>query len=160
MRAPLARARIPRVPFSFLRKKKPLQFTREQSLAAKPFKNPNVKWEKTETGEAVLEFPVKLPRRIRFAAWLIGKDSGETATRKLELDEVGSFIWEACDSRTTVSDLIRKVAKAYKLPRKESEHSTTLFLKMLAERGVLLMDVSEALEGKEKGEVSPRRQGR
>lgn len=151
MRGKTARARIPRVPFSFFRKKKPLQLTREQSLASKPVKNPNVKWEKTETGEVVLEFPVKLPRRIRLAGWLIGKKTDEKSTRKIELDEVGSLVWEGCDSRTTVAEIVRKVAKAYKLPRKEAEHSTTLFLKLLAQRGVLLMDVYDAMkEGGEK----------
>lgn len=151
MRSRAAQASIPRVPFSFLKKKKPLQLTREQSLASKPVRNPGVKWKKAETGEVVLEFPVKLPRRIRFAAWLIGKKKDEKPTRKIELDEVGSLVWEACDGETTVANLVRKVAKAYKLPRKESEHSTTLFLKMLAERGVLLMDVSDVMKEKEKG---------
>lgn len=150
MRGKPARASILHVPFSFFRKKKPLQLTRGQSLAAKPVKNPGVKWEKTETGEAVLEFPVKLPRRIRLAAWLIGKKKDEKPTRKIELDEVGTLVWEGCDGETTVTELVRKVAKAYKLPRKESEHSTTLFLKMLAERGVLLMDVSEVMKERER----------
>ncbi len=150
MRAEAARARIRDVPFSFFRRKKKFpQLTREQSLAAKPVRNPAVKWEKGETGEAVLEFPVKLPRRIRLAAWLIGKKKDEKATRKIELDEVGTFVWDACDGETTVAEFIRKVAKHYKLPRKESEHSTTLFLKMLAERGVLLMDVSAVMKDKE-----------
>ena len=85
------------MPFSFFRKKKPLQLTREQSLTSRPVKNPIVKWEKTETGEVVLEFPVKLPRRIRLAAWLIGKKTDEKPTRKIELDEVGSLVWEAHD---------------------------------------------------------------
>ena len=48
-----------------------------------------------------------------------------------------------------MAELVRKVAKAYKLPRKEAEHSTTLFLKTLAQRGVLLMDVSDAMKERE-----------
>lgn len=56
---------------------------------------------------------------------------------KVELDEVGSFVWELCDGRRSVREMVACLAKKYKLSRKEAEASLTAFLRSLAGRNLV-----------------------
>ena len=41
--------------------------------------------------------------------------------RKVELDEVGGFVWELCDGSHTVEIVVQKTSKQYKMNRREAE---------------------------------------
>jgi len=58
-------------------------------------------------------------------------------SRKIVLDELGTFVWERCDGQTTVRDLIGIFAERYKLGRREAEVSLTEYLRTLAKRGLI-----------------------
>ncbi|MEO6435978.1 MAG: PqqD family protein, partial [Tepidisphaeraceae bacterium] len=61
----------------------------------------------------------------------------EWATKTFELDELGKFVWDACDGETTVAQLIRRLAKQYNLNEREAEVATLAFLNTLARRGLI-----------------------
>ncbi len=57
--------------------------------------------------------------------------------RRVELDEVGSFVWELCDGQRTIETIVQQTSKHYKMHRREAEVSVTSFLQMLHERNFI-----------------------
>jgi len=116
--------------------------TREQSLQARPVRNPAVVTEAT-AGGARLTVPVVPGRWVSLLLRILkfGARPNFRPTRTIELDRVGAFVWELCDGSRTVKELASALAAHEKLPRREAEHSLALFLKMLAERRLLLLQL-------------------
>jgi hypothetical protein len=55
----------------------------------------------------------------------------------VELDDVGSAVWEACDGNNTVNDIVGILADEYKLSRREVEMSLTKYLRTLGQRKMI-----------------------
>ena len=112
--------------------KKP-KLNRSAMLKSRPTRNESesINWEKTEEGE----IQIKIKRqeeswKIRFLSKLfyIPKYKGFT------LDEVGSEVWQMCNGRNSVSDMIGNLSEKYQLNRKEAEISLLQYLKTLGEK--------------------------
>jgi hypothetical protein len=58
-------------------------------------------------------------------------------TRTFELDEVGKFVWDACDGRTSVDSIVESLVRDYSLHRREVELATIEFIRTLARRGLV-----------------------
>ena len=107
--------------------------TKPESLDAVPIKNQLCREEATGEGLVRLLVPVretlmtKVMRRLTYVPKF----------KKIELDEVGTFVWQQCDGRTNVRALIDRVSKRYKLTQRESEVSVTLYLRTLARRNLI-----------------------
>ena len=67
--------------------------------------------------------------------------------RKLELDEIGSDVWEMCDGTLTVEALTKAVCAKYRLNRRQGETSVTAYLKQLAERRLVALRTGGANAG-------------
>ena len=106
------------------------RFSREEALAAHPVRNGMVEWEENAAGEVVIIIRPRNDRLIRVLKWLFPPPK----ERRIELDQVGSEVWRMCDGSTSVDQLIRRMAKKYKLNRKEAEASTTEYLRQLGKR--------------------------
>ncbi|MCE5216967.1 PqqD family protein [bacterium] len=107
--------------------------TREQSMAARPVRNPGLEWSLNEDDEAVVTIPRRKDTQGRFLAWMFFIPEA----RPLSLDAVGTFVWEHCDGEKSVSDLIDLMAKEYNVARKEVEVSLIEYLKRLGQRGMV-----------------------
>lgn len=111
---------------------RPPEADRQAALTLRPMRNDRLQWERQESGETLLRIPAN-PRTGRLtrvlATWL--KVSPE---RRVELDEVGGYVWELCDGKNTVETIVQKTGRQYKMNRREAEVSTTMFLQMLHER--------------------------
>ena len=59
--------------------------------------------------------------------------------RTLELDAMGTFVWNRVDGATTVADLARCVAAHYSCLPAEAEQAVALFVKQLGQRGILAL---------------------
>lgn len=108
-------------------------FSREQSLASKPLRNRVVAWEHTDKGE----IRIWMPRKKSWAAKTIERIFPLPENKEMVLDEIGSFVWELCDGKTTVEGIVVALEKKYKLNRKEVEVSVTQYLRTLAQRGLI-----------------------
>jgi hypothetical protein len=71
----------------------------------------------------------------KWAAWVLRVPDG--ARKTFELDALGKFVWDACDGRTTVRQIIRRLAKQYSLNEREADVATTAFLNTLARKGLI-----------------------
>jgi hypothetical protein len=117
-------------------KKKGPQLKREDSLAAVVVPNRQLRVERNAEGVITLYAPFHAAAFVeRIARWLgAAPRAGEA---KVELDEVGSFVWDLCDGRRNVREMVACLTEKYKLNRKEAEASLTAFLRSLAGRNLV-----------------------
>lgn len=124
--------RLPALQDWFRRDKGP-DVTREEALGAQPLRNPAITWEVLDSGRVLLSIPLAARPWVRLVNWLVPVPTD----RKVELDEVGSDVWQWCDGERTVAELVRELARAHKLNQREAEVSLTQFLQLLAKRRFL-----------------------
>lgn len=125
--------------------------SRPQVLQARPARNPLVEWERArrlEDGPALVL--LRVPRRADRWGNLVARVFKLPSHRKIELDEMGSDVWEMCDATLTVDAVTRAVCTKYRLNRRQGEASVTAYLRMLAERRLLALRT-----GKPAGAASP-----
>lgn len=126
--------------WAFWRRPQPL--SREQSLASVPLRNQAVEVERTDAGE--LRLVVAL--RATWWAKLLSGIFYIPKKRRFVLDEIGGFVWELCDGKRNVRDIIQALAARYKLHRKEAEVSVVAYLRQLARRGLIGIAVLKSPE--------------
>ena len=112
--------------------------SRTMVLGARPQRHPSVLWSREQGPLA--DRPVvclRVPRRSDRFGNLMAKMFRLPEHRKIELDEIGSDVWEWCDGEAGVGELSRKIGEKYRLNKRQSEASVTAYLKMLAERRLI-----------------------
>jgi hypothetical protein len=112
------------------------ELDRRQVLAGIPLLNSGVRREERAGG--ALNVIVTVKRRSDF----LGKFQPPTWERKIELDELGSFIVGLIDGERTALAIINAFVERFKINRREAELSTMAFLKSLAERNVISVVVA------------------
>ncbi len=102
-------------------------------LDSRPVRNEAIQWERDENGEVCITL-------VRTRTWkvnMLSKFFYIPERRKLILDEVGSGVWEMCDGKTSVENMIRRMSAQYKLNLKESEVSLLHYLRQLGQKRLL-----------------------
>jgi hypothetical protein len=110
---------------------------RSDALGCTPLKNESVVEMRLDTGEMVLTYPVQLRPWI---GRLFGRfsDNGTAGfARRLQLDTLGTQVWDLMDRRQSVDQLIDAFARMHQLQRREAEVSVTRFLYDLGRRGII-----------------------
>lgn len=118
-------------------KKKP-SLTHDEALEARPLRLAAAKLEASADGSAKVKAPMRPPR---WGGWLFRMPEG--ATKTFELDSVGVFVWDCCDGKTSVKQIIHKLSKKYDLNLREAEVSSLTFLQTLARKGLIGMQVDK-----------------
>lgn len=119
-------------------RKRPPAFSKEQVLASKPLRNPNLEWTKNEEGEIV----ITIRRRSDWKGKALGLLFPVPPQRTIVLDEPGTFVWSLCDGETDIQTMMRKLAQRYQLNIKEAELSLTTYLRNMGKRGLVGFAVS------------------
>lgn len=121
------------------RRKQPVD--RRRSLALRPVRNPEADWAPADPGGDPVTINIPLQRRPvpRPLVWVASKLARKQppATRKLQLDPVGSFVWRSADGNRTVRELIWLLAAEYKLNRRDAEVALLEFLGQLSQRNLI-----------------------
>ena len=117
----------------FGRSKKPV-VSREDALDARPLRAPGITLKETQDGGARLTIPLKSSGRF---GWLLRLP--KDATKTFELDAIGLFVWQHCDGKTSVQQIIRKLARQYNRGLRQAEVPTVQFLNMLSRKGLIGM---------------------
>lgn len=128
---------LDRVLISLKLKKQTGGLSREQAMQAWPVRNPALKSRVSDDGLATIE----LPRRKDAVGSALGFLFSVPESKPVQLDEVGSFVWNLCDGDHTVSDIIAALIDEYKLNRREVEVSLNQYLQQLAQRGIIAFAV-------------------
>ena len=90
-----------------------------------------------ETGEVVIEYPLIVRPLIAAVAKRLGGLQDRKQTRKLQLDALGTSVWDLVDGKRSVRTIIQIFAKAHRLENREAEVSVTSFIRQLGQRGLL-----------------------
>jgi hypothetical protein len=120
----------------FKKHRRETQISRIDALQCKPVKNIQVSEERLETGEALLSYPVAPRPWIAGLARRLGVQP-VSSRKKLQLDTLGTAVWDMIDGRRTVSQIIQVFAEKYRLYPREAEVSVTRFLRELGKRGLI-----------------------
>ncbi len=99
-------------------------------LESRPARNELLAWEKTEEGEV----RITVTRQETWKTRLLSKLFYIPEKRTITLDEVGAQVWQMCDGRNSVADMIEGLRDRYKLDRKEAEVSLLSYLKTLGQK--------------------------
>ncbi len=123
----------------FKKKRQPPGLTRDQALACTPVRNDIVKWEILDSGLVRVEYVLVLKPLLKSIFERFGSASSELPTRKLELDALGSQVWQMIDGSRTTAQLIEEFAGLQKISNQEAEQSITQFLRELGKRGLIAL---------------------
>lgn len=110
-------------------------------LAARPLHNAAAS-ERTTDDQHVL-----LTVRKHRPAWLVPPLTWwikPRLTTTVELDPLGARVWALCDGRRTVEEIIERLAGELDLSFHEGRVAVTNYLKMLVQRGVLVITMPGA----------------
>ena len=101
-------------------------------LSAKPVRLSDAEPVEHATGQWRLTVPLK---PVGWAARFLRVP--QNVTKTFELDELGKLVWDACDGRTSVRQVIRNLASRYDLNEREAEVATLAFLRTLMRKGLI-----------------------
>jgi hypothetical protein len=112
---------------------------RAAALACAPVINAEVAVEQLESGDLLLTYPVVLRPWLErlFRRLGRGQRQHQLLRRKVQLDALGTQVWELIDGRRSVGEIVTAFGEAHKLPHREAELSVTTCLRMLGKRGLV-----------------------
>ena len=116
-----------------LKLKKRPNVDRTQVMKSFPVRNQLITWEIDDKGEASLVVPQKDKLWIRLASKLFMLPN----KRVIVLDSIGTYVWQMCDGKHTISQIIKSVQNQYQLTRKEAETSLFTFMQQLGKRNFI-----------------------
>ncbi len=120
------------------RKRKPKpQLSRTAALDCCPAKSVNIAESRLDSGEVMLEYPLAVRPWLAAVARRLGRPVNTIQTKKLQLDAMGTAVWDLMDGRRSVRKIIQIFAKQHRLDNKEAEVSVTSFIRELGQRGLI-----------------------
>ena len=124
---------------AFNKKRKGAEITRSEAMNCIPVKNLQVRETRGDAGLVLLSYPVEI--RPWIARWIrrLGGAAEGRGTKKLQLDELGSLVWDLLDGKRSVGQVIQDFASRERLHPKEANVAVTQFLRELGKRGLIGM---------------------
>jgi hypothetical protein len=105
-------------------------------LDAIPVRNRTVVVESRSDREAVLSVPLRKKWYMKPPFTVVFPFSTK---RRVALDQLGLEVWDHCDGRSTTEKIVETFAAKHTLTFHESRISVMMFLKLLTQRGMLVM---------------------
>jgi len=121
----------------FEKKRKKPQINRAEALKCTPVISAKVVEDRLESGAVIIRYPVTI--RPFFATWVkrFGGPDNDIQTKELQLDELGSAVWDLLDGKRSVRQLIQIFAETHQLQFREAEVAVTQFIRELGRRGLI-----------------------
>ena len=121
----------------FKRKKPGLTISRTEALNSKPVKNSQVNESRLESGEVLLIYPVTIRPWMAALIRRLGGPAEKIHTKKLQLDQLGTSVWNLLNGKHSVNQIIHQFAQTHRIHHKEAEVAVTRFLLDLGRRGLI-----------------------
>lgn len=122
--------------------KRPI-INREQAMGMVPVRNDHVAEERVD-GALRLVYEATVRPWFAGPAEKLGLWDGKPMTKRVELDEMGLFVWKRIDGHHSVRDIATEFRERYGVLQDEAELSVASFIKMLGERGIIGVRQDEA----------------
>jgi hypothetical protein len=123
----------------FRKKPKAPTISRAEALNRIPVKNRQISEDRLETGEVVIHYPVTLRPLFAGLVKRFGGEQAQTQIKKLQLDEMGTAVWDLVDGKRSVRQLVNAFAGKHQLEPREAEVAVTQFMRQLGRRGLIAM---------------------
>jgi len=112
-------------------------FSRAAALKCRPAKSLHITELRLETGEVLLEYPLTVRPWLAAVARRLGRSREIVQTKKLQLDAMGTAVWDLVDGNRSVRRIVEIFAETHRLDNREAEVSVTGFIRELGQRGLL-----------------------
>jgi Coenzyme PQQ synthesis protein D (PqqD) len=121
----------------FRKKRSGAEISRSEALNCIPVKNIQARETRGEAGLVLLSYPVET--RPWIAGWIrrFGGASDVVRLKKLQLDTLGTAVWDLLDGKRTVGQVIQDFTAMQRLHPTEANVAVTLFLRELGKRGLI-----------------------
>jgi len=127
------------MPF-FKPKPKDSSLSREEALACVPVRSAAARETRLSSGDILIVYPQNMRPWARALLGRFSKNAAAGAPiKKLQLDQLGSSVWEMIDGRRSVKQIAAAFARDHRMPYREAEFSVTQFLRELGKRGLVGM---------------------
>jgi len=123
----------------FKKKPKGPAISRAEALNRIPVKNVQITEDRLETGEALIGYPVTIRPFFATLVKRFGWPQEQVQTKKLQLDTLGSSVWDLLDGKRSVRQLIQIFAETHQLQSREAEVAVTQFIRELGRRGLIAL---------------------
>jgi len=121
----------------FKKNPKGIQTTREEALKCIPVKNIQISESRLESGEIIIRYPTTMRPWIAGLVKRLGGPPVKTQIKKLQLDELGTAVWNLIDDNRSVRQIIQVFAESHRLQMREAEVAVTQFMHELGKRGLI-----------------------
>ncbi len=111
--------------------------TRRQALDCRPIKNAEVRASRLDSGTVLLTYPIRIRPWIASLERLLKGSAGLNRSGKLQLDTLGTVVWDLMDGKRSVRDIVDHFALQQHLQPREAEIAVTRFLRELGRRGLI-----------------------
>jgi len=120
------------------RKKRPEPvISRVEALDMVPVKNRQVEEMPLPGGLIRLAYPLAVKPWFGRLAEKAGLWDKKPMIKQVELDEMGTFVWERIDGQRSVRGIAREFTRAYEVQSREAELAVTTFIKTIGQRGII-----------------------
>jgi hypothetical protein len=102
-----------------------------------PVRNAGVQATSTQDGLVRLAYPLAIKPWFGRLAEKVNLWDQRPMIKRLELDEMGSFVWDRIDGARSVRRIADEFAAHYGLQPREAELSVTAFIKTIGQRGLI-----------------------
>ena len=113
------------------------QLSRVAALNCRPKKSLHITESRLESGDVLLEYPLTVRPWLAAVAKRLGKSDNVVQIKKLQLDAMGTAVWDLVDGHRSVRRIVQEFAETHRLNSKEAEVSVTSFIRELGQRGLL-----------------------
>ncbi|HOK05525.1 MAG TPA: PqqD family protein [Victivallales bacterium] len=110
---------------------------REEALRSIPIKTPILKSEFKEK-KLYLTFEFERPK------WQQLLGSEKKCQKTFALDTIGTEIYQLCDGKNSVQNIITEFSEKYKVNKAEAELAVTKFLKTLIEKNIIIIQINHS----------------
>jgi hypothetical protein len=113
------------------------QITRAEALEYIPVKNVQTEETRLDSGEILVVYTVTVRPWFSGLVKRFGGTSDGKFQKKLQLDLLGSEVWDLLDGQRSVREVVRQFALRHQLHPREAEVAVTRFLRDLGKRGLV-----------------------
>lgn len=121
----------------FRTKPLPSPAERLRSLKYTPVKSREIIESRLDSGEATIDYPVVMRPWLAGLARRLGAAPGPVRRKKLQLDLLGTSVWDMLDGKRSVHGIVEDFAATHRLHRREAEVAVTQFIRELGRRGLI-----------------------
>jgi len=122
----------------FRKKKSEHHLSRTAALKYRPAKRlVHITESRLESGEVLLEYQLTVRPWLAGLAKRLGRPNEIVQTKKLQLDAMGTAVWDLVDGKRSVRRIVQIFAEDNRLENREAEVSVTSFIRELGQRGLL-----------------------